>query len=130
MTLLIDTNVYLWYDSKDSRLSSRVFTEIENPSNTILVSVVSIWEIAILANLGRIKLKSTIDGAVKVMRTNYHFNILPLKNSHCNYYASLPRIANHKNPFDRIIISQAITEKIKLAANDQFIPNYPVDLFW
>ena len=132
MVALIDTNVLIWYDMNDDRLSAKAVSIIEDTSNIIYVSAASIWEMAILISNGDLVFYNDLDSVVKQIKLKYQFKVLPILNRHSIYVSSMPYPhPKHKNPFDRLIIAQAIVEQIPLIASDAFFGNYDsLKLIW
>ena len=117
---LLDTQVLIWFFS--NTLSSEISDLLKNPDNTICTSVVSAWEIIIKKKTGKLKSPPNIKKAVE----KGGFNILPINFEHVLGLKKLPNI--HKDPFDRILISQAKAEKLILITSDKKIEKYDVRL--
>lgn len=119
MKLLIDTHVLLCWLTKDPRLSKTAIELIGDANNQILVSSASLWEITIKQSLGRITLSlpELIDGIA-----SNGFEQLPVMFSHCLELSKLPSI--HKDPFDRILISQSLSEPAVLLTHDSALKAY------
>jgi PIN domain nuclease of toxin-antitoxin system len=127
MRLLLDTHVLLWALSDPRRLSEAAKDAIEAGDNEILFSAASIWEIAIKAQVLRAELGvdcATIIGAARETR----FNELPISAEHAAAVAALPAL--HKDPFDRLLIAQALTEPARLVTADKALVAYSNDLVW
>src|SRR5258708_14443670 len=118
MKYLLDTHIYLWWLSDSKKLVPSIRKEIENTDNTIFVSIVSFWEISIKLQLNKLPLKTSFHSLYE----NLQFNLLPLTIEHIFSLQNLPII--HKDPFDRILIAQAETEKLTLITNDTKIAKY------
>ena len=125
MRYLLDTHVLLWISAEPERIPARVIEVIEEPSNTALVSVASIWEAAI--KIGKGKLKFSVDDLLAELKQQ-PFDILPIEIRHVQGLRGLPPI--HKDPFDRILISQAIIDDLLLVSVDSHFHNYGVKVFW
>jgi PIN domain nuclease of toxin-antitoxin system len=126
MNLLIDTHALLWHIQGDLRLSKKVISEIENDKNLIFVSKASLWEIAIKISIRKLKLETSIPELENYLSTNkielLDFNLLDLqKTTELEFY--------HRDPFDRLIISQAINNNLVIITDDQKFKLYPVQLF-
>jgi len=115
---LLDTQVLLWWLSDNKRLTPKIKKIIHNPNNLILYSTASIWEISIKRNIGKLTLKVSL----KKLINSIPFQVLPIKNQHILKLDKLPAI--HKDPFDRILIAQAKTEKAVLITADAKISKY------
>jgi PIN domain nuclease of toxin-antitoxin system len=112
VTLLLDTHTFLWWLSNPGTLSPAAATMIGDPQNRVLVSVVSLWEIAIKRNIG--KLTAPIDLQHDVQRAG--FELLSLDVNHIVAAEQLP--LHHRDPFDRILIAQASVEGATLVTRD------------
>lgn len=124
---LLDTHTFLWWDSEPSRLSDTVFTFLREPSNTVLLSVVSVWEMAIKTQLGRLELKLPLREIVTQQQAN-GLQILPVTLDHVLGLEVLPSV--HKDPFDRLLVAQAIAEGAVLLSSDETLGSYPVHVIW
>lgn len=121
MNLLLDTHTFLWYYSGVSDLSPKARQVIENPSNNFFVSVVSLWEIAIKNSLGKLDLDASLDAFFKDI-VNKGFRIMPIDLAHILQSSTLP--FHHRDPFDRLLIGQAIAEQMSLVTKDSFFERY------
>jgi PIN domain nuclease of toxin-antitoxin system len=121
MKLLIDTHIFLWYIWGNTKLTVKIREMIDNTNNQKYLSIASLWEIAIKANIGKLKINQPFEVIVPK-----ELNILPIKFNHLNTLVSLPH--NHKDPFDRIIISQAISEKFNVLSIDENFKYYDIRL--
>ncbi len=118
--ILLDTNVLLWLFVGDKRLSTGVKDKIEcNPEN-YFVSIVSLWEIATKCAIGKLDIAMDIPEAVE----KSGFYSLSLLKSHIYKYELLPLL--HHDPFDRMLVAQALSERIPLLSSDLFLKDYGV----
>lgn len=115
MNYLLDTHTFLWFLEGNENLSDDARFAIENPENNSFISIASIWEIAIKLNLGKLRLDIKLEELKSEILRN-DFEILPLDFEHIIGLSNLEAI--HKDPFDRIIISQAIYEKCTIISRD------------
>jgi PIN domain nuclease of toxin-antitoxin system len=126
---LVDTHTFIWWDSEPSRLSPAVLNFLENNSNTILLSVVSIWEILIKRQLGKLSLNTNIPlRTILAQQQTNGIQILPVTMEHVLNVENLPAI--HKDPFDRLLIAQTNVEGAVLVSVDSVFTQYPVKVFW
>ena len=128
MNYLLDTHSFLWWCANDSRLSSQAIEVIADIENNIFLSVVSAWEISIKSRIGKLPLPEAPEVFISNMLKLHSFYILPISMTHAlaDYH-----LANHHNdPFDRLLISQSITEDFILITNDSKILNYELKTFW
>jgi len=128
VTLLMDTNVFLWWVIDAPALSSRARDEIANPGNEILLSAASGWEIAIKSALGRLDLPAEPQVFVPEQLHHNNFGVLPVSLHHSLAVYSLP--SHHRDPFDRLLIAQAKSEQIPLISGDEALAVYEVEIVW
>jgi PIN domain nuclease of toxin-antitoxin system len=126
--LLLDTHTLLWFYLADAQLSSTARTLIEDPGNTKLVSPASYWELAIKISLGKYVLNESYDDFIQHAIFDNGFAILPIEPRHTAKLLSLPR--HHKDPFDRLLVVQALAEGIPLVSGDAALGQYPITRLW
>ena len=118
MKLLLDTHIFLWALSEPNRLSQKQVIAMEDPTNTVYVSSISITEIAIKASLGKLELVfDPLDAAEKS-----GFEMLDFSAKDALILKDLP--FHHRDPFDRMLITQAISRKLMIATQDSIIDQY------
>lgn len=128
MNYLLDTHTFLWFLEGNVSLSSKARAIIENSKNINFISIASIWEVAIKMSLGKLKLEVSLEN-LKSEILNNNFEILPLDFEHILELTRLEEI--HKDPFDRIIISQAISENCIVISKDSNFELYSkVNVVW
>jgi PIN domain nuclease of toxin-antitoxin system len=115
MRLLLDTHVLLWALISPKQLAKKARSEIENPANDVLFSAASIWEIAVKWALKKIDFTITPDEILTVAIES-GFQELPVRSTAAAYVAKLP--PHHRDPFDRLLIAQAVTEPVILYTAD------------
>ena len=123
MKLLLDTHALLWWLSDDGRLGRGARALVADPGNDILVSVVSLWEIVVKLRVG--KLQADI-GAVERAIVRDGFRRLAITPAHLAVLADLP--LHHRDPFDHLLVAQALDEDALLVSDDRNMPLYPVRL--
>jgi len=126
MDLLIDTHTLLWFYAGDSKLNEKTKNVILDTDNTIYLSIATLWEIAIKVNIGKLDLKDDIIDFFAFVERN-GFTILPISFQNLIVLSSLP--FHHKDPFDRIIITQAITENLMIGSDDAIFKEYNIELY-
>jgi PIN domain nuclease of toxin-antitoxin system len=124
---LLDTHVFLWLIQGDPQLSDRVRSIIADDTNQLNFSVVSIWEIAIKLNIGKLKIEHSIEDIYQLL-AQLKIEILPIERLDLDRYLTLP--LHHRDPFDRLIISQAIDRELILISADGAFEPYPVQRLW
>lgn len=127
MNYLLDTHVLLWLLSQQNKISSHVLDQCSDPRNQPYFSLLSIWEVQIKHQLGKLTLDIPIK---KIMNTANEKNILTLgvNESHILMLDSLPY--HHKDPFDRLLIAQAKAENMTFVSADKIIQQYDVELLY
>ena len=130
MNLLTDTHTLIWFVLADPRLSLVARALIENPDNEIMVSLASFWEIAIKVSKGKLALNQPYGNFIDLCLNQYGFRLLPIEPTHTTRLASLPYPPKHKDPFDRLLIAQAIVEGIPIIGVDVAFDDYPVRRIW
>jgi PIN domain nuclease of toxin-antitoxin system len=128
MRLLLDTHTFLWAITDDPALSGLVRNEILNDSNEVYVSSASLWEIAIKFGLGRISLPDDPDRYLPPKRVASGFELLTIGEAESCQIHRLPPI--HRDPFDRMLVSQASCQGMVIATDDPMIRRYPVSSIW
>ena len=119
MTYLIDTQILIWYQLIDQKLKSPVYAILTDESNKILVSQVSLYEIAIKQKIGKMpEIQISISQLVELIQKD-GFEILGIKNQHINQYDAIPLFSDHKDPFDRLILATALSEQIPIISADE-----------
>jgi PIN domain nuclease of toxin-antitoxin system len=118
MNALIDTHTFLWSVSDPDRLSKEARTFIEEPDNSIWISVVSFWEISLKHTVGKLDLVNVLPEAFPDIAKQIQFEILNLSPLEAATFYKLPKM-RHKDPFDRLIIWQAIQQKMPLISKDK-----------
>ncbi len=122
MSYLIDTHVLLWWMDNSNKLSQKEKDVISKSDNLILISSAVIWEIRIKESLGKLKIPSDFFSTVQ----KGGFQFLSIDAVHTNYLEKLP--LHHRDPFDRILISQAILENLTIITHDAIFKKYEVSL--
>lgn len=128
MNLLLDTSVFLWHISGSDRLPRDVRDAIREPSTAVHLSVVSLWEIQVKHGLGRLSLPAPPGRYIPHQRARHQIESLPLVESAIGHLAKLPD--HHRDPFDRLLICQAIEHDLTLVSSDTAIHAYPLRVLW
>lgn len=119
MVYLVDTQIVIWFLLFDDNLTPPIYDLLIDTNNSILVSQVSLFEIAIKQTIGKLpELDKSISELTTII-TNDGFDILPLQNEHLAEYSTVPLLPNHKDPFDRLIIATAISEGLPIISADE-----------
>ena len=128
MKLLLDTHTLLWFIVGSASLSSDARTLIEDVLNEKFVSIVSIWETAIKVSIGKMSLSAPFDILFPHQLEVNGFELLSVKVEHTSVVTTLP--FHHRDPFDRLLIAQAIEEKMTLLSVDTVFDDYGVTRLW
>ncbi len=124
MKLLLDTSIFLWFISGNKRLSDSVVKTIRDDKNEVFLSPVSIWETIVKHQLGKLPLPHPPAEYLPGQREQHNISPLPLDESSVRHLANLPPI--HRDPFDRMLICQAIEYQLTLVTVDNLVLSYPV----
>ncbi len=121
--LLLDTHVFLWWRSEPSKIPGRVHEAVAS-AEIVFVSAASAWEASIKAALGKLSLPESFAAGV----AKSHFEQLPIRFGHAEQVTSLP--PHHHDPFDRMLIAQALSEGLTLVSHDRHLARYEVPILW
>lgn len=128
MDLLLDSHAMLWFFWDDPKLSTSAKALIEDPDNRKLVSIATCWEIAIKTGLGKLTLGEPSRSFLHREIARNNFELLSISLDHATSVEGLPQ--HHRDPFDRLIIAQAIAEDIPIVSSDSAFDAYPVRRLW
>ncbi len=130
MRVLLDTHTFIWWDAdkKPGRLSSKVFDVLSDSSNTLVVSLATVWEIQIKVQLGKLRLPSSLSDILKQQQQTNSIELFPVNVVHILALDTLPH--HHRDPFDRILIAQAKVESMILVSKDPIFTQYSVPVLW
>ena len=128
MKLLLDTHTFLWWDSHPDQLSETILELCHDPKNSLFLSVVSLWEMQIKSQLNKLELRLPLQ---QLFQEQYSQNgIMPLNVLPHHIFTVATLAQAHKDPFDRLLIAQAKTEKMILLSKDHVFKDYDVDVIW
>lgn len=128
MKVLLDAHALLWFLSGSSRLSGKALAGIQDPRNTIFVSPATLWEIGIKDSLGKLTLPEPFERLFPARLEASSILILPILVTHLQQHRRLP--FHHHDPFDRLVIAQALAEDLELISCDSAFLPYGVRLLW
>ena len=128
MKLLLDTHTLLWWAQDTDRLSATARRALINPRNQVAVSVVSVWELVIKESLGRIAIEGGAQALAASIIASQFAEILDVTLSDVMEWGTLPPV--HRDPFDRLLIAQAVGRRLTLVSCDRAFTEYPVGLLW
>jgi PIN domain nuclease of toxin-antitoxin system len=118
----------MWWDSSSSRLPQAVKEACHDRSNTLLLSVASVWEIQIKSQLGKLQLVRPLAEILTDQQQTNQLQVLPVTLDHVAALQQLPMV--HRDPFDRLLVAVALVEKAVLISGDPIFRQYPVPLMW
>ena len=124
MKLLLDTHIFLWFISGDLRLPILFRNEIQDPNNAVFLSVASLWEIIIKYKIGKLPLPQSPEIYIPRERQRHQIKSLAINESSFKHLVSLPNL--HRDPFDRLLISQTLSEGLTIVTVDHEILNYNI----
>lgn len=128
MRMLLDTHAFLWFLLDDPKLSTMARNAIIDPDNDIAISPATYWEIAIKISLNKYTLPEPYEEFIEREIVTNQFDILPIVPRHTAVLTTLPFY--HRDPFDRLIIAQAMVEQIPVISGDAAFVTYPVTRIW
>jgi len=126
--LLLDSHAFLWFILGDQRLSDRARSAIAAADTDVLVSPATLWEMAIKVRLGKYTLPGPFAPFMETQLASNRFRLLPIEVRHAALLASMP--FHHRDPFDRLIVAQALAESIGVVSVDVMLDAYGVTRLW
>lgn len=127
MRYLLDTHVVIWYFDDSPKLPEKIIEIIKNSESKLYISSISLWEIAIKMSLGKLDLNITLNELLSAVK-NSDINILQIEDDYLQNISKLPFL--HKDPFDRLIISTALTDDLTIITVDENIQKYDIPWIW
>ena len=128
MRLLLDTHTFLWWVAANPRLSRKARAAIASARNECLISVASAWEMAIKVSLGKLRIDAPLHRFLPEQLAANGFQVLAIDLSHTARVAQLP--FHHRDPFDRLLVAQAIEERLTLVSADPVFSRYGIKRVW
>ncbi len=128
MNYLLDTNVWLWSLWEPDRIAPKAREAIADLSNAVFLSAVTSWEVSIKAAAGKLKLPEAPTSYVPRRMAQQGLRPLPVSHPHALAVFELP--PHHRDPFDRMLVAQAIYEGLTLITSDRELKRYPVEILW
>ena len=127
MKLLLDTHTFSWFIGGEPQLSAEARRLIEDEANTRYLSIASAWEVAIKAGLGKLDLRMPLAAFWAQIPRN-GVALLPIAIEHLSAVSALP--LHHRDPFDRLLIAQALVERLPIVSADPLFDAYPITRLW
>ncbi|NOT60229.1 MAG: type II toxin-antitoxin system VapC family toxin [Acidobacteria bacterium] len=128
MKFLLDTHTFIWWTLNPTRLSAKAHSLLQDPQHEPFLSLISIWEMQIKQQIGKLHFNQPLDFVVAEQQRINRLRLMPLQADHIYGLGKLP--FHHKDPFDRLLISQAISETFPLMSADPMFSAYPAQLIW
>lgn len=128
MNVLLDTHALLWFLEDAPALSNRARELIEDEENVCLVSMATGWELAIKVTLGKLQTPIPLRYLFTEELERLHFTVLPIEARHLHRLLALP--IHHRDPFDRMLIAQALNENLTVVGNDEAFDAYGIQRLW
>lgn len=126
MRFLLDTQIFIWWDSEPQKLPAQALALCQDQANTLVLSVASIWEMQIKSQLGKLDLDRSLAEIIESQQLINNVELLPVQVAHVLALQHLP--PHHKDPFDRLILAQALAEGLPVVSVDTVFPLYPVTI--
>jgi PIN domain nuclease of toxin-antitoxin system len=127
MEYLLDTHTFIWFTENDPQLSETARQQIVNIKNPCYLSIASIWEIVIKQSISKLGFSKTPQ-AIEQLCAESNIGLLDIKLEHLSALQNLPHI--HNDPFDRLIIAQALSKNLTIITRDRNIPQYTIPIIW
>ncbi|MBX2999168.1 MAG: type II toxin-antitoxin system VapC family toxin [Caldilineaceae bacterium] len=128
MKVLLDTHTLLWFIFGDLRLSPKARAMIADGSNTVLLSTATLWEIAIKVSLSKLELQCSYEEFLRRTLYDEEFSHLSITLEALSILAQMPH--HHRDPFDRLLIAQAISQRLPIVTRDPAFADYPIEIIW
>ena len=128
MKLLLDTHAFIWWYNESDRLPQQVLSACQDTSNSLMLSVASVWEMQIKSQLGKLRLSAPLTEIIRHQQEQNQLQILPITLPAVFALSDLPM--HHRDPFDRLLVAQAKVDQLQLVSNDGQFQHYSVSIFW
>jgi len=126
--LLLDTHAFLWLVEGSPKLSAKAEAALADSNNDAFLSVAAVWELAIKTGGNKLTLRDPLEQFVGKWATTYRIELLPIQLNHALRVASLPNF--HRDPFDRLMIAQAIVDDMAILSVEAEFAPYPISIVW
>jgi PIN domain nuclease of toxin-antitoxin system len=128
MKLLLDTHAFMWWHSEPEYIPKDTLTLIQDPENEVIFSVVSLWEMQIKVQLGKLTLRNDLELMLKIQQERNNISLISITLSHILELKTLP--LHHKDPFDRMLIAQSKVGNAPLISRDLAFKSYKCSVIW
>jgi PIN domain nuclease of toxin-antitoxin system len=128
MKLLLDTHTFIWWAIQKARLSAAALAAMQNTQNQLMLSIASLWETQLKTQLGKLHFNLPLSQLIEDQQRINGLQLLPIEPDHIYALGQLPY--RHKDPFDRLLIAQTLTENLPMVSADPEFTTYPVQIIW
>lgn len=128
MKLLLDTHAFMWWHSEPNYIPKSTLALLQDPSHEVILSVVSLWEMQIKIQLGKLTLRDDLELMLKIQQEQNNISLISVTLPHILELKNLP--LHHKDPFDRMLIAQSKVENATLISRDSVFKSYQCSLIW
>jgi PIN domain nuclease of toxin-antitoxin system len=128
MKLLLDTHTFIWWAIQKARLSAAALAAMQNTQNQLMLSIASLWEMQLKTQLGKLHFNLPLSQLIEDQQRINGLQLLPIEPVHIYALGQLPY--HHKDPFDRLLIAQTLTENLLMVSADPAFTAYPVQIIW
>lgn len=128
MRLLIDTHIFIWLNDAPEKISQQIMTLLSDPDNELLLSLVSVWEMQIKIQLGKLQLQDPLPEILMTQQSVNNLQMLSIQLDQIWALEGLPD--HHRDPFDRLLIAQAITTQLPIVSADPMFDRYSIQRLW
>jgi PIN domain nuclease of toxin-antitoxin system len=125
---LLDTHTFLWLESDPAQLSATAAATLADPNNIPLLSYASVWEIQIKVQIGKLQITTPLTTYIQAQQQTNQLVLLPIELRHIFALDRLP--LHHRDPFDRLLIAQSLSEGIPILSRDSMFSRYPLKVIW
>ena len=130
MNVLLDTHALLWHYFADPNMSVLARSVIADPANTVFVSAATHWEIAIKVSIGKLLVNQPFPDFIQMAILDQGFTLLPVEPRHTAAVATMPYPTKHRDPFDRLLVAQALTDGLTVLSADAQLDAHGVTRLW
>jgi PIN domain nuclease of toxin-antitoxin system len=128
MNLLLDTHTFIWCSIQSNKLSQAVSDLLVDQESSLFLSLVSVWKIQIKTQLGKLAFELPLTELIASQQETNHLQLLPIQLNHILALEALPN--HHRDPFDRLLVAQAMIERMPILSADTTLDAYPVQRIW
>jgi PIN domain nuclease of toxin-antitoxin system len=128
MRVLTDSHALIWYVDQPHQLSPAALTALVDPANDLLLSAATVWEVSIKVSLGKLTLSGPFDAWMTQAAAGLGLTLLPITITYADAQSKLPW--HHRDPFDRLLVAQSLTELVPVVSADPVLDRYAVTWIW